>query len=115
MQVIIYVVRAGDTVSSISRQFGISPARLQSDNGIEPGQRLVVGQALIILIPRQTYTVNRGDTLYGIAEKYGTSVISLQQNNPTLATNPQLYDGRVLTISFESEKRRPYCSNILTA
>ena len=46
-----HVVSPGDTVWSIARQYGVSPQRILSDNGILNPQALPSGQALLILIP----------------------------------------------------------------
>jgi len=43
-----YAVRAGDTLSSISRGFGISLVDLMAANGLRDADRLAVGQVLVI-------------------------------------------------------------------
>lgn len=96
----IYIVKSGDTVSGIARAYGISVSRLISDNGLEDSNRLVPGQALIILFPEEIYTVRSGDTLFSIAARYGTSVDTLLRNNPWLAVSPTLQPGRVITVRF---------------
>ena len=55
----IYIVQHGDSVESIANRYGISVERLISDNGISNPKILVVGQALVILIPKETYIVKR--------------------------------------------------------
>ena len=46
----IYVVRAGDTLSSIGEMFGVSAAFLSETNRISPDVPLVVGQTIVIPI-----------------------------------------------------------------
>ncbi|WRS26262.1 LysM peptidoglycan-binding domain-containing protein [Oscillospiraceae bacterium MB08-C2-2] len=100
----IYVVQRGDTLAGIARNFGVSPAKLITDNGLENQNNLVVGQALLIQFPAVIHTVMPGDTLYGIAREYGTTVISLLQNNPYLASEPILQPGQQITVSYRGAK-----------
>lgn len=67
----IYVVQQGDTLAGIAQEFGVSVARLRSDNGLLTQQPLVPGQALVILIPAETYEVQPGDDLFQIAGTVG--------------------------------------------
>ncbi len=55
----IYVVKSGDTLEGIANQFGVSQSRILYDNEIV-NDRLVVGQALLILQPETIYTVEEG-------------------------------------------------------
>lgn len=99
----IYVVQPGDTLTAIARTYGVSVARLRSDNGLPADQPLVPGQALVVLRPRQTYEVRPGDTLYSIAGSAGLTVNRLLQCNPTLAAHPDLVPGQLLTLRLEGE------------
>lgn len=99
----IYVVKEGDTIDSISSQFGISRSRLIYDNQIYAG-RVVTGQALLILEPSVVHTVEAGDTLTSIAREYGTSVQSLVRKNPYLLNEVNLMPGDVLTVEYAKEK-----------
>lgn len=103
----LHTVAAGDTIYGIAARYGVSPARLLSDNGLSASDSLVVGQALLILIPAETYTVQSGDTLFSIAAMTGTSVVTLLQNNPYLADAAALRPGESLVIRYAEEKRRP--------
>ncbi len=97
----IYTVVAGDTLDGIAARFGVSAALLAQVNGILPQETLVVGQALVILIPAETYTVQAGDSIYGIARQYGTSVVQLYRNNPALEGLPGLTVGETLVIRYD--------------
>ena len=44
----VYVVKRGDTLWSIARQFGVSVNTIVEANGIEDLPHLVIGQALVI-------------------------------------------------------------------
>lgn len=98
--ILIYVVKPGDTLNSVARTFGVSPSRLISDNGLENPGALVPGQALAVLIPDTVYTVKRGDTLYSIARTFGVGVDVLFRNNPTLVFQQDLEIGQTLAISY---------------
>ena len=107
----IYVVQQGDSLSQLARTYGVSVARLRSDNGLLAEQPLVPGQALVILIPQETYLVQPGDTLYSIAGETGISLLELLRNNPTLAQGQPLTSGEVLTIRLEGEGNSPLAFN----
>ena len=99
----IHVVQPGDTLAAIAQNYGVSMARLRSDNGLPANQLLVPGQALVVLRPRQIYEVRPGDTLCSIAGSAGLTVNRLLQCNPTLAADPDLVPGQVLTLRLEGE------------
>lgn len=103
---LIHIVKRGDTVYRIAREYGVSASRILSDNGLTQNSTLVVGQALIITLPGITYRVRQGDTLSGIAASYGITLIELIQNNPELIFNDVIQPGQLLTISFLGGKIR---------
>ena len=84
-----YVVRRGDTLTSIALRYGISARQLASANGIRWNSWVYVGQRL--KIPGQsntpapppastsgTYIVKAGNTLYSIAKWHGVTVSELK-------------------------------------
>lgn len=102
----IHVVERGDTIYSIAQRYGVPPEGIISSNHIIDPNDLVVGQALIILIPELVYTVRPGDTLSSIAQQFGTTRIILLQNNPDLIGSPYLRAGQTITIRFRGPKIR---------
>lgn len=102
----IYVVQPGDTVLGIAARYGVSVQRIIDSNHITDPNNLVVGQALIILIPDVVYTVVPGDTLGAVAGYFGTSERVLLQNNPELIGSPILLAGQTVVISYRGEKLR---------
>ena len=67
-----YVVRDGDTLSSIAKLFDVTPGTILSANDLSSPSSLKVGQKLVILpITGINYTVKKGDTLASIAKAYG--------------------------------------------
>jgi LysM repeat protein len=107
-----YVVKKGDTLYSLSRQYGIPVAELQQINGIEDPQSLKAGQTIKIpkkmtptppptsptpAIETTTYTVQPGDNLSDIARKFNTTVATLQRLN-NFANPNQLQAGSTILV-----------------
>lgn len=72
-----YIVRKGDSVASIAKQFGINANTVKwannlSDNKVDTGKKLK-----ILPVDGILYTVNNGDTLASIASKFNTSVATI--------------------------------------
>jgi murein DD-endopeptidase MepM/ murein hydrolase activator NlpD len=70
-QISIYVVRSGDSFSSIAKMYGVSVNTILWANDLSRGATLSVGQTLVILpVSGVQHTVKKGDTLASIAKKY---------------------------------------------
>lgn len=70
-----YVVKKGDTLSSIASQFSISTNTILWANDLNKKSVIHVGQKLTILpVSGIVYTVAKGNTLGGIAQKFDASV-----------------------------------------
>lgn len=95
---IIYTVKRGDTLYTISRRYGTTVDQLVYDNQIENPLRLVVGQALVITDSSGIYKVMRGDTLYRIAQKHGTSVAAILAANPSVTNANLIYPGQTIVM-----------------
>ena len=89
-----YVVRIGDSLSTIAQRFGLKVRVLRSLNGLRgdlifPGQRLVLKPTPQRNPPLRshsstsggTYTVKRGETLWGIAAKLSIGLTDLKSWN----------------------------------
>lgn len=101
----IHVVEAGQTLTSIAEQYGISPDLIIAVNELPNPEDLVVGQSLAIRIPETTHTVEEGDTLTGIAQTYGVTTTEILQNNPRIAAaNNVLTPGDIIVIQFRDEE-----------
>lgn len=100
----IHVVRAGETLYDIARQYGISAERIAQDNGLADPTQLVTGQTLVILYPSRTYTVQPGDTLQSIAADLGVTVNQLLRNNYGLNGSPLVYPGQTLYVDIAQAK-----------
>jgi membrane-bound lytic murein transglycosylase D len=125
-----HVVRRGDTLSTISRQYGVSIAALREANGlnsstIHPGQAILIpgnvaaGAApaaeartdIANLLPEKqvparasSHQVRAGDTLWGIARRYGVTVPELTAAN-NLSPQAPLRAGMKLRIPSGSGPR----------
>ena len=100
---IIYTVKPGDTLYSISRAFGIPAGRLIIDNDLS-SDRLSPGQAIMIAYRRRIYTVREGDSLWSIAAGQGVTVNQLWRNNPNLNGKSDIYPGQTLVIEYADAK-----------
>jgi len=84
----VHRVHPGETLSSISKYYGITVDTLLGNNQyITDANMVYTGQVLIIPGPnKQAYQVKSGDTLFGISRKFEISVSLLadfnQLNNP---------------------------------
>lgn len=89
MSVIIYTVKAGDSVYRIANQYGVTTNDVVYANQLSNPDRLAIGQALVIPVDYFEYTVKRGDSLYSIARRYNLTVSQLLEANPSI-TNPSM-------------------------
>lgn len=110
-----YLVRQGDTVWSIARQFKVDPSSLLKANGLQSTSILKVGQKLFVpdagsvetriakdqadAVRRElvNYEVRQGDSLWGIARRFGVSPSDLQTWNK-LAKNAHIRPGDTLKV-----------------
>jgi N-acetylmuramoyl-L-alanine amidase len=107
------VVRAGETLTSISREHGVSIERLVQLNAIANPSRIYAGQRLRLESgpadaaapskpaaapagPR-THTVRSGEHLTGIARHYGVTIAEVVAAN-RIADASRIYAGQRLTI-----------------
>ena len=97
---VIHVVREGDTIYSIARDYGVNPARMAAENGISMEQPLVVGQTVVVQFPKTLHTVREGESLSSIARQYGTDVRALWRNNRYLMGSSEIRPGDILVISY---------------
>lgn len=101
----IYVVRRGDSLTSVAHRFGLAVKTLAEANAIADPDRLRAGQVLTVPAPAaprraaavtallpppspvvvvgadRVHRVERGETLAAIARRYGTTVAALAESN----------------------------------
>jgi LysM repeat protein len=107
-----HVVRAGETLSSIAAQHGVSATALARANGITNPDLIRVGQRLVVpsggsasnAAPKttaKTYVVRNGDTLNLIARRLGVSASALASING-IANPNRITVGMVLRVPGSS-------------
>ena len=102
---VIYVVKSGDTLYSIGREFGVTVAELERFNGFSDPNRLVVGQDVLIPVEGSVYTVQGGDSLYSIASSYGITLDELLRANPDIRAPYTIYPNQLINIPETAQKR----------
>ena len=94
-----YIVKKGDTLYSIAKEFDTTPTDIINLNNLT-NTILSIGQVLSILSNsdnnKVTYTVNKGDTLYNISKKFNVDINNLKEINNI--TNDILNIGQELLI-----------------
>lgn len=95
-----YIVKAGDSLYSIARKFGLTVDQLKTLNNLT-SNIIRIGQVLKISKQQETpgtisYTVKSGDNLYAIARNYNTTVDEIKELN-NLSSN-FLSIGQILKI-----------------
>ena len=103
-----YVVRSGDTLSSIARRYSTTVQRLRALNPrISNPNMIRVGMKLhlpdTVPPPRAdppvaVYVVRPGDTLSGIATRQGTTVKRILALNPLISDPDQIHIGMALNL-----------------
>ncbi|MBP7831553.1 MAG: M23 family metallopeptidase [Candidatus Pacebacteria bacterium] len=77
-----YVVKSGDTISSIAEKNGVSINTIVWANNLDRKATLKIGEELTILpVSGIQYTVRRGDTIDSIAKRYGAETNDIQDFN----------------------------------
>ena len=100
---IIYVVKPGDSIYKISREYGVPVDTIVAANGLPNPSNLVVGQAIVIPGNFFNYTVKRGQSMYSIARSFGIPVRTLQEANPGLNSNG-MQPGQTVVIPLPPQK-----------
>mgnify|MGYP000491117526 CR=1 FL=1 len=78
----IYIVKKGDTISSIAELFDVSVDTIRLANDIPKGKGVTVGETLVILpVSGGKHKVAKGDTISSIAKKYNAEVSEILRFN----------------------------------
>ena len=115
-----HIVRKGETLTLIARQYGISINTIVQNNRIQNPDVILAGQNLVINAPSELtssnsyqstpplniakngqYKVLEGDTISRIAKSHGVSNQSLIASNETLDPN-KIRPGQIINIPGES-------------
>lgn len=102
-----HVVRQGETLSALSRLYGVPVESIRTANGLKSDQ-IRVGQTLTIpgAEPIRKHTVVQGDSFWELASRYGVSLEALLAANKDVEPG-HLSIGKVLVIPPSSGGARP--------
>ncbi|TQI69087.1 spore germination protein [Clostridium sp. KNHs216] len=104
MDLVIHIVRQGDSIYSLSRRYGVSIQKIIADNSLENTERLMIGQAIVVDADSVDHTVASGESLYSIARRYDTTVFRILSANPSITDPSRIRAGQVITIPLSTEK-----------
>jgi murein DD-endopeptidase MepM/ murein hydrolase activator NlpD len=108
----VYVVQAGDTLSSIAARFGLKLSDIAAANNLSNTNLIFIGQRLVLptsqpsafptagpsgLSASSVYVVQAGDTLFTIATRFGVKMADIALANSIEDTN-YIYVGQRLLI-----------------
>ena len=102
----IHVVNQNETIYSIAQMHGVTENIIAAVNNLYDLPYLVVGQALLILVPKKTYTVQSGDTLDKIARMNGISLSELIMQNANLTVNSTVYPGQTIVLEYTDDAQK---------
>ena len=101
----VHVVRSGETLYRIGKQYGVTVADLYRLNpsarqGIRVGERLVLpaGVSTAASSDEEFYAIKKGDTLYSIARRAGTTVRELMALNTFLKSPDDIAVGMIIKL-----------------
>jgi LysM repeat protein len=96
-QISVYIVRKGDTLSTIAQMFGVSKNTILWANNLN-ASTLTPGMELVILpISGVRHTVKSGDTIQSIAKKYNADINDILAYND-LTSGSKLASGSIVIV-----------------
>ena len=98
---LIHTVSQGETLYNIARKYSVPATKILADNDL-CGDRITVGDELIILMPTRTVTVRGGETLDTISKRFDVKKAKLLANNPSLCGKAALRPGQILTVKQDT-------------
>lgn len=106
-EISIYVVRPGDNVNDIAKMFDVSVNTILWANDMTKGDKLKVGDTLIILpVDGVKHVVKKGDTIKNIAKIYGVETRDIYEFN-SLDEKTLLTVGEEIIIPGAEIKEQP--------
>lgn len=99
----LHTVKYDETLYTIARKYSIPATKILADNDLA-GDRLTIGDELVILKPTKTITVKGGDTLDSVAKRFNVRKSAVIRDNPSLLGRDKLRPGQILTVKQENVK-----------
>lgn len=98
-ETLVYKIRKGDTLWSISKRFGMDIEKLSDDNGISVSTPLTIGRTVrIVKVPSiLDYKIEHGDSLWKIAGKFGVTINEIAIIN-SISTEARLDRGQIIKV-----------------
>lgn len=99
-----YVVRNGDSLYEIAKEYNVSVEEIKRVNGLS-SDSIMIGQILRIPISNNYYflhTIKEGDTIWNIAREYGVTVESIKNLNNIY--DNELSENQIIKIPLDIEK-----------
>lgn len=85
-----YIVKRGDTIYGIARQYNLNPKNLLMINGLNENDYIYPNQELIVPKPGYgMYITDNGDTLNMISSKLDVGMEDIIDNNGTIYLTPE--------------------------
>lgn len=107
-----HIIQPGDSLWTISRQYGVSMRQLAKWNGIGttttlyPGKELLVFRSSSEVVRKLSYRVRRGESFAKIADKFNLTVASIMSWNQETASARYLQPGDNLTLFVDVTAQR---------
>lgn len=97
----IHNYKAGEDLSDIAKQYGISEDTLFSSN-TEGADCATEGEELLILTPTRTHVLKEGDTPERLALRFGIKPVDILAQNPWISTDGPL-PGKTVNLKYDSK------------
>ncbi|MGE4486097.1 MAG: glycosyl hydrolase family 18 protein [Oscillospiraceae bacterium] len=101
---IIHVVRPGDNIYKISKEYGIPAEKITDVNRLPNADSLVIGQTIVIPGDLTAHTVTSGQSMYSLARGYGIPLDTLLAVNKQIANPDRLQPGQTVIIPQAPKK-----------
>lgn len=108
---IIHVVKPGDSVYRMSREYGVPVDTIIAANRLTNPEQLVMGQAIVIPGDFFNYTVRPGQSMYSIAQNFGIPLNTLIQINSQISDPSSIRPGQTIIIPLQPPKGREILVN----
>jgi len=107
LQPLLYEVKTGDTLYSISKRYGLPFERVSLFNRLPDANRLKVGQKLKLPLSKKWIRVQEGQTLKTLAEQFKTTPEVIGRLNPHVDLSVEVYVGQVLAMPIQLKVPSP--------